>query len=59
MIAGKIGDAEGPIKVKQPAEFYDFKLSNTSYGYDVKPNWNCIVYVYDGELIVDQEDSKT
>jgi hypothetical protein len=59
VISGEIGDVTGPIYARQPTEYYDFMLeSGYSHDYEVKPEWNCLIFVYKGRVSVKTDDGE-
>ena len=58
-IAGQIGEFKGPALARQPTEYYDFMLTDgASHTYTVKADWSCILFVYKGKLLIEQDGGK-
>jgi len=55
VISGQIGEIKGPIFARQPTEYYDFVLTKSSHEFQFQPEWNSLIFIYDGELKIQQD----
>lgn len=58
VISGEVGDVRGPIYSRQPTEYYDFTLKDTSHEITIKEDWNALIFIHEGELLVQTEEDR-